>query len=81
MYDGLKFNESNLLCILTSKLLLRKPFAAWNNFLGVSHLVKILQVIIPFIYYLMSPQFLQYPHNIKINITNNRHFASVFLLG
>ena len=32
-------------------------------------------------YYLKSHPFWQYPRNIKINITNNRHFASVYLLG
>ena len=33
------------------------------------------------IYYLMSPPFWQYPCKIEINVTNNRHFPFVYLLG
>ena len=29
----------------------------------------------------MSPSFWQYRHSIEINITYNRHFAFVYLLG
>ena len=29
----------------------------------------------------MSPSFWQYHRNIEINITDNRHFAFVYLLG
>ena len=31
--------------------------------------------------YLMSPSFWQYHRNIEINLTNNCHFAFVYLLG
>ena len=33
------------------------------------------------LYYLMSPPFWPYHRNIKINVTNNRHFVFVYLLG
>ena len=32
-------------------------------------------------YYLLSPPFWQYHRNIEINVTNNHHFAFVYLLG